>query len=57
MVVWGKSAGKRREKGIRGAGCVQTGCCLAACPAVPALTSDVSPKHCFQPFLNFNKDA
>lgn len=57
MVVWGKNAGKQREKGIRGAGCVQTGCCLAACPAVPALTSDVSPKHCFQPFLNFNKDA
>lgn len=53
----GKSAGKQREKGIRGAGCVQTGCCSAACPAVPAPTSDVSPERCFQPFLNINKDA
>ena len=57
----GTSAGEQREKGIKGAGCVQTGCWSAACPAVPApdqrCLSCLLPEHCFQPFLNMNKDA
>lgn len=46
------SAGKQREKGIKGS---------AACLAVPAperrCLSCLLPERCFQPFLNMNKDA
>lgn len=57
----GTHVGKKREKRIKGTVCGQTGCWSAACPgrACPYQRhlSCLHPEHCYQPFLNMNKDA
>lgn len=50
----GEQVWANREKGIKGASCMQTGCWSAACPAAPAphqrCLPHLLPEHCFQIF-------